>query len=65
MLKRIADVDVCGLVVQVDTTNIGGLKVYSKQAPSASTHYILYDFRRMRGEESVLKALGMEGHAVQ
>jgi hypothetical protein len=65
VLARIAEADVCALLIQVDTTNIGNLRIYSKQAPPASTHYVLYDFRQMRGEVSVLAALGIEGHVVQ
>jgi hypothetical protein len=59
ILKDVFDADFAAIVVQLDNTNIGALRTYSRAAPSKDTHYIVIDFRQLEGKYSFF-----EGRAV-
>lgn len=53
ILKGVYDADFAAIVVQLDNTNIGELRVYSQGVPPRSTHYIVIDFRSLEGKSSL------------
>lgn len=53
ILKGVYEGDFAAIVVQLDNTNIGGLRVYSQSVPPDSTHYITVDFRLLEGKDSL------------
>ena len=53
ILRKVYDADFATLVVQIDNTNIGGQRLYSKTVLPDSTHYITVDFRQHEGRQSV------------
>lgn len=52
ILRSVYESDFAAIAVQLDNTNIGGLRIYSRSVPPASTHYILVDFRSLEGKDS-------------
>jgi hypothetical protein len=58
ILKGVYEADFAAIVVQLDNTNIGGLRIYSQRVPPRSTHYIVVDFRSLEGKASLLSLDG-------
>jgi hypothetical protein len=54
ILRGVYEADLAAIVVQLDNTNIGELRLYSQSVPPASTHYIVADFRLLEGKTSFL-----------
>jgi hypothetical protein len=52
ILNRVYDADLAAITVQLDNTNIGGQRTYSKTIKPQSTHHIIVDFRRLEGKYS-------------
>ena len=44
--------DFSQIIVQLDNTNIGGQRLFSRDVPAASVHYIVVDLRRLEGKYS-------------
>lgn len=55
ILNDVYDADFAAIVVQLDNTNIGGQRIYSQNVPPNSTHYIVVDFRRIEGKNSLFE----------
>jgi hypothetical protein len=53
ILRKVYDSDFAAIVVQLDNTNIGGLRLYSKTVQPDSTHDIIADFRRLERRSSL------------
>jgi hypothetical protein len=56
ILKHVYAADFAAILVELDNTNIGGQRVYSKKIPADSTHAIVVDFRRLEGKLSLIDA---------
>jgi hypothetical protein len=52
ILRGVYNADFAAILVQLDNTNIGGPRVYSKKVPPRAVHEIVVDFRQLEGKFS-------------
>jgi hypothetical protein len=61
ILREVYKADFAALIVNIDSTDLGGLRTYSEKAVAAAFHPILVDFRKLENRSSWFRQSGVPG----